>query len=120
MRGNTSFLRQRWLSPPNRRSTDKPHKGRGSKDRKGSGGAGEKIGRGKETTGTEVQKRAEQIEQDRRSRIEQEEKDRKVRELKRERESRAAQSCDQLAGNPNDLHRVGGGVPYETLGANAS
>ena len=67
----------------------------------------------------EAQKRAEQIEQDRRSRIEQEEKDKKERELKRERESQATQFCDQLAGNPTDLHRVGVGVSYETLDANA-
>ena len=78
-----------------------------------------KLGEERKQRELEVQKRAEQIEQDRRSRIEQEEKDKKERELKRERESQAAQFCDQLAGNPTDQHRVGGGVSYEALDANA-
>jgi len=78
-----------------------------------------KLGEERKQRELEIKKQAEQIEQDRRSRIEQEAKDKKERELKRERESQAAQFCDQLAGNPTDQHRVGAGVSYETLDANA-
>jgi TPR repeat protein len=66
-----------------------------------------------------AQKRTEQIEQDRKSRVEQEEKATKDRDLKRERESQAAEFCDQLAGNPTDLHKVGDGVSFDTLDGNA-
>jgi hypothetical protein len=68
----------------------------------------------------EAKKRAEQIEQDRQRRLEQEANAQKERELIRQKESQAAQLCDQLAGNPTDTHRVGPGVSYDTLESNAS